>query len=437
MGRISNIVEFDIESIVPYDRNAKIHGEDQVRRIADSIKEFGFLAPCLIDRDGNLIAGHGRVEAAKLLGMHTVPCVYVEGLTDAQRRAYILADNRLGEMAEWDMDIVREELSEISEEGIDASLTGFDWDSTVNLADVKEDDFEVPEGVGSETEPTGSHGTIWQLGRHRLMCGDSADPDDMAALFGDERPVLVVTDPPYGVSIGSKNRELEEVTGAGGCVKEDIENDTLSEEDLYEVLVRCFGALRNHADEACSYYVFAPSGELQMMMMMMMRDAGLPVRHMLVWVKNVATFSLGRLDYDYRHEMIMYTWGARHNFRGGYDNSVIEDASSRIDNLSVGELKDLVHALRGDGATSTIYCDKPSRSELHPTMKPVKLVARLIYNSSEEGDVVADIFGGSGTTLIACEQLNRTCYMMEKDPHYCDVIIDRWQTLTGQEAMRL
>ena len=171
-------------------------------------------------------------------------------------------------------------------------------------------------------------------------------------------------------------------------------------------------------------------------MMMMMRDAGLPVRHMLIWVKSSACFSLGRLDYDYRHEPIFYTWTKKHNFFGGYSDTVIDDTVP-LEKMSKAELKDLVHALRDREETSVIYCDKPMKSDLHPTMKPVKLVGRFIINSSKEGDLVADIFGGSGTTMIACEQLGRRCRMMELDPHYCDVIIDRWEKFTGRKAERI
>ena len=172
-----------------------------------------------------------------------------------------------------------------------------------------------------------------------------------------------------------------------------------------------------------------------MMMMMMMRDAGLPVRHQLIWVKSSAVFSLGRLDYDYRHEPIFYTWTKKHNFYGGYDNSVIDD-NQRLEDLSKEELKELVHALKQDGSGSVIYCDKPQKSKLHPTMKPLKLIQRFVYNSSQEGDIVADIFGGSGSTMIVCEKMNRRCRMMELDPHYCDVIIERWEQFTGRKAER-
>lgn len=250
---------------------------------------------------------------------------------------------------------------------------------------------------------------------------------------------MVFTDPPYGVSIGTKNAVLDSYSHKGGSksIKVDIENDTLPADELYEVLIRAFTQLRIHSSDYCSYYVTAPQGgDIGMMMQQMMRDAGLPVRHILIWVKSSPTFSMGRLDYDYRHEPIFYTWTKGHHFHGGYDNSVIEEYG-RLENLEKSELKELVHALRGDGSTTTIYCDKPLQSSLHPTMKPVRLAARLIYNSSEEGDVVADIFGGSGTTMIACEQLKRKCRMMEMDPHYCDVIKDRWESFTGKKAVLL
>lgn len=170
------------------------------------------------------------------------------------------------------------------------------------------------------------------------------------------------------------------------------------------------------------------------MMLMMMKDAGLTVRHMLIWVKNVSTFSMGHLDYDYRHEPIFYTWTKSHAFYGDYSNTVIDD-SLPIDKMSKAELKEQLRARLYPKEQSTIYCDKPAASKLHPTMKPVKLVGRFILNSSAKGDVVADIFGGSGTTLIACEQLGRQCRMMELDPHYCDVIIERWEQLTGKTAV--
>lgn len=225
--------------------------------------------------------------------------------------------------------------------------------------------------------------------------------------------------------------------GKAGVSKKNILADTLPPDELYKVLVQAFNNLRELCAEDCSYYVSSPQGgELGLMMMMMMRDAGLTVRHMLIWVKNSATFSMGRLDYDYRHEPIFYTWTKSHRWFGDYSNTVIDD-SKPIDKMSKPELKELLRAYISPGEDSVIYCDKPLASRLHPTMKPVKLIARFILNSSQRGDTVADIFGGSGSTLIACEQLGRKCRMMELDPHYCDVIIARWEQFTGKKAVRL
>ena len=431
MAKTAEMAEVSLSSLKPYERNAKKHSPEQIAKIAESIREFGFISPCLIDKENNIIAGHGRVMAARELGLKRVPCVYVEGLTEEQRRAYILADNRLTELGGWDMDLVSQELQELEAAGFETSVTGFDWDQISKIETV-EDDYEEPEDT--EEEPTSKRGDIWILGDHRLMCGDSADPKDVAELFGEELADMVFTDPPYGVAIGTKNQMLNDHGVKAGITK-DIEGDTLPAEELYKILVAAFTNLREHSSDAASYYVTSPQGgDLGLMMMMMMRDAGLPVRHILIWVKSAAVFSMGRLDYDYRHEPIYYTWTKRHEFRGGFDQTVIDD-NQRLEDLTKEELKDLVHALKGDGKTSVVYCDKPLASGLHPTMKPVKLIARFIHNSSEPGAIVADIFGGSGSTMIACEQLKRRCRMMELDPHYCDVIVKRWEEFTGKKAV--
>ena len=219
---------------------------------------------------------------------------------------------------------------------------------------------------------------------------------------------MVFTDPPYGVAIGDKNKMLQTVQPAGRQTQ-NIENDTLGTQELYELLVKVFTNIREHAEDDCSYYVTSPQGgELGLMMMMMMRDAGLEVRHMLVWEKNCATFSMRRLDYDYQHEPIFYTWTKKHNFYG-----------------------------KGKYKTTIWQFDKPRKCDLHPTMKPVALISEALLNSSKEGDPVFDFFGGSGSTLIACEELKRKCYMMEIDPKFVDVIIDRWETLTGEKAVKV
>lgn len=239
------------------------------------------------------------------------------------------------------------------------------------------------------------------------MCGDSASAQDIEQLFNDDLPVMVFTDPPYGVAIGDKNKMLNQFQESGR-VTENIIGDTLSTEDLYNLLLSAFTNLREHCADNCSYYVSSPQGGEIGLMMMMMRDSGLEVRHNLIWEKNSATFSMGRLDYDYKHEPIFYTWTKKHDFYG-----------------------------KGQCKNTVWQFPKPRKCDLHPTMKPVELVGECLLNSSKEGDIVADIFGGSGTTLIASEQLNRRCRMMEKDPHYIDVIIGRWEKLTGKKARLL
>lgn len=218
---------------------------------------------------------------------------------------------------------------------------------------------------------------------------------------------MVFTDPPYGVAIGDKNKMLDECAQKAGRITENIIGDTLSTDELYDVLLKAFSNLKEVCSPECTYYVSSPQGgEIGLMMMTMMRDAGLPVRHNLIWKKNTATFSMGRLDYDYQHEPIFYTWTKKHHFHG-------------------------------ENKTTILEYDKPRKCDLHPTMKPISLISELIANSSKSGDWVMDIFGGSGSTLIACEQLNRKCYMMELDPHYVDVIIQRWEDFTGKQAVKI
>lgn len=439
MGKVGEIKELPVADLVPYAKNARTHDDKQIEMIARSIEEFGFLNPVLIDRQKNVIAGHGRILAAKKLGLKKVPVLFVEGLTEEQRKAYILADNRLAEMSEWDMDLVGNELEELQAAGFDTGLLGFDWDAASKLEPIEEpfrSANEILEPIEEKPEESRTkRGDLWILGQHRLLCGDSADRKDMDRLFDGEAANLVFTDPPYGVAIGSKNKAIvDQMGGTGASITEDIIGDTLPPEELYEILRDAFSLLRERCAEDCSYYVTAPQGgNLGMMMMMMMRDAGLEVRHQLVWVKSSAVFSMGRLDYDYRHEPVFYTWTKKHRWFGGYDNTIIDD-NQRLEDLSKEELKELVHALKRDGSTTAIYCDKPSQSKLHPTMKPLKLIQRFVYNSSQEGDLVADIFGGSGSTLIVCEKMNRRCRMMELDPHYCDVIVERWEQFTGRKA---
>lgn len=331
-----------------------------------------------------VIAGNQRLEAAKAIGMKSVPCKVLPSDTDpAKLREYAIKDNL--PFGEDDWELLKEwDASELEDWGM--NVPG-EWKEN-NKAE--EDDFDQ----SAEVESVCQKGDIWRLGNHRLMCGDSTDAGDVALLMDGEKADMVFTDPPYGVSIGDKNKLLNEKTGKHG-IEKNIENDTLPPDQLYNVLVKAMTNIRESCKDDASYYVTSPQGgELGLMMMMMMKEAGLPVRHMIIWCKNSPTFSLGRLDYDYQHEPIFYTWTkSHHNYRGG------------------------------DFRTTIWTYDKPRKCDLHPTMKPVALVANCMKDATKEGDSCLDLFGGSGTTLIAAEQMNRKCYMMELDEHYCDVII--------------
>lgn len=401
------IEQIKIEDLKPYERNARKHEAADVAAIVKSIEAFGFNDPVGVWGPQNVIVeGHGRVMAAKQLGMTEVPCIRLDNLTDEQRRAYALAHNKTAELSTWDAELLPLELEDLPT--IDMAGFGFDLDKVAGdflkareAVKVEEDDFDP----GAEVEKRAKLGDIWQLGDHRLMCGDSTDPDAWNRLMDGELADMVFTDPPYGVAIGDKNKALNAVQKAGRRT-ENIKGDTMTEEQLYEMLKKAFENVRDNCAEDACYFVTSPQGgSLGLMMMMMMKDAGLPVRHVLMWRKNTATFSLGRLDYDYQHEPIFYTWTKKHhNYR------------------------------EGDQRTTVWDYDKPRKCDLHPTMKPVALVANAVLDGSRGGMLVLDAFGGSGTTLIACEQLGRRCRMMELDPHYVDVIIDRWEKMTGKEA---
>lgn len=434
------IVYLSPHELTPYENNTRKHNPEDIDGIKKSILDVGFRDPIGIwGKDNLIVEGHGRQIAALELGLEKVPCIRLDDMTEEQRKEYAIRHNRSAEMSAWDFRKLEEELAALAIAGVDmsdlkfdelqAELSTADGDSIDNYNIVEDEPPEPPE------EPISKRGDVWQCGRHRVMCGDSTSKADMDALMDGDKPLFVFTDPPYGVAIGDKNLTLNSVQKAGRCT-ENIEGDTLPTDELYAMLVKAMSNLREHCDEGASYYVSAPQGgDLgMMMMMMMMRDAGLKVRHNLVWVKNSATFSIGRLDYDYQHEPIFYTWTKNHTFYGGYNTTVV-DESKPIDKMSKSELKELVRALMERHPQSVIHEDKPVKCDLHPTMKPVKLVARFMVNSSQRGDIVADIFGGSGTTMIAAEQTGRAARLMELDPHYVDVIIKRWEDFTGEKAV--
>ena len=425
----------DIKKLKPYENNARTHSEEQVEKIANSIKEFGFINPVIIDGDYGIIAGHGRVLGAQKLGMKEVPCLFVEDLTDTQKRAYILADNKLALDAGWDDEILKQEIKALDDLDFDISLTGFDLeDFDFNQTDIEfeEDDYDVEEKLPEI--PKAKYGDIYQLGEHRLMCGDSTSEEDINKLVDGEIMDLCVTDPPYNVNYGSINE-----TGYG---KErdngnKILNDNMDDESFYYFLNAFYTQMMNVLKPGGAFYIFHADTEGYNFRKALM-DAGGQVKQCLIWVKNALV--LGRQDYQWKHEPCLYGWkeGAGHYFVNDRTQTTVFEDKADIDKLSKEELKKMIEEMLADKLPTTIiHEDKPQKNDIHPTMKPIKLISRLVRNSSRPGENVIDFFGGSGSTLISCEHLGRKCYTIELDPRYVDVIIDRWETLTGKTAIKL
>ena len=399
-----------LADLTPDGENFNKHTEFGQKLLEDSLRKFGAGRSILVDKDGNIIAGNSTTETAAAIGMEDVIVVPTDGkklvvvqrtdlsLDSPEGRELALADNMTA-LKGIDLD-----LAKVQETLGDDLAKAWGMEIPEVHKQAQEDDFDPDKPV----ETVCKKGDIWKLGNHRLMCGDSTDAASVALLMDGEKADMCFTDPPYGVSIGDKNKTLNALNGLHG-IERNIENDTLPSEELYKVLVAAMTNIRENCKDDASYYVTAPQGgDLGMMMMMMMMHAGLKVRHVLMWLKNAPTFSLGRLDYDYQHEPIFYTWTkTHHNYRAGKFR------------------------------TSVWTFDKPRKCDLHPTMKPVGLVSNCMLDTTKEGDNIIDLFGGSGTTLIASEQINGKCYMMELDPHYCDVIIARWEKLTGNKAERI
>lgn len=347
-----------------------------------------------------VIGGNRRLEAQIALKRKSIPIIALpEDIPMAKLRRIALLDNESTGQTDWNKLAKDWDIAEIESWNI---ATPKGWGKLIS-SEAKDDDYTPP----SDIEPRVKYGEVWQLGVHRLMCGNSSIKKDMQNLMNGVYADMVFTDPPYGVAIGDKNKVLNSVQKAGRCT-ENIANDNIPIDELYSILVKAMTNCRESCKDSASYYITSPQGGELGLMMNMMKEAGLPVRHILIWEKNSPTFSLGRLDYDYQHEPIFYTWTrSHHNYRNG-------------------------------DFRSTIWkYNKPLKCNLHPTMKPVELVANCMKDASQSGDIVLDIFGGSGTSIIAAEQLGRKCYMMEIDPKYCDVIINRWETLTGQKAHKI
>ena len=440
----------NIEELVQDEHNFNKGTDEGGKLMERSFKEMGAGRSVLIDKHGKIIAGNKSQKAAIAAGIKRVRVIETTGdeliavkrtdveLESEQGRKMALLDNLTTQVnLAWDEAELQTITGEI--EGFDPGDYGFDvGDLAVGDPDeadkVEEDDFD-PEEV-HETKV--KKGDIFQLGDHRLMCGDSTKAEDVAKLMNGEQADLWLTDPPYNVDYNSKNDYLNKV-GKGGAVQVDIENDKMSDEDFRQFLHEVFSAANNVMKAGCPFYVWTAQGHAMTDIMRELDNVGLFFRQQLIWVKS--NLVLGRMDYQWRHEPCLYGWkeGA-HYFIGVRTRTTVYEDSDEIDidKMKKDEMKKLLHdILDSKNPESIIRCPKPAKSADHPTMKPVRLFGYQISNSSRPNDIVLDTFGGSGTTIVACEQLGRKARLMELDQHYCDIIIARWEKLTGQKAIKL
>lgn len=378
----------DINKLIPYVNNARTHNAQQINKLRSSLREFGFINPVIIDQDFNVIAGHGRIMAAKEEGISEVPCVFVDYLTEAQKKAYILADNRMAMDAGWDEELLKVEIEALQAEDFDLSLTGFDESELAGFFDTaddaKDDDFDADAEL--EKPPVTKSGDLWLLGNHRLLCGDSTKEESYTLLMNGKKANLVVTDPPYNVNY----------QGTAGKIK----NDNLENDKFYQFLFDAFTCMEKAMADDASIYVFHADTE-GLNFRKAFADAGFYLSGTCIWKKQ--SLVLGRSPYQWQHEPCLFGWK-----------------------------KNGKHQWYSDRKQTTIWeFDKPKKNGDHPTMKPVPLIAYPIKNSSMSNCIVLDPFGGSGNTLIACEQTNRICHTIELDEKYCDVIVKRYIEQVG------
>ena len=397
-----NVQQIELEQLVPYARNARTHSDSQVSQIAGSIAEFGFVNPVLVGGDNIIIAGHGRVMAAKKLGLKTVPTIKLDHLTENQRRALVIADNKIAENAGWDEELLRLELQNLADEDFDLDLLGFDDVELDDLLTSLDDDeaAALDENIPEVQEnPVSRTGDVWIMGEHRLLCGDSTSEADMKKLMDGELADMVFTDPPYNVNYGDTAKDKLRSKG-GAKAGRKIMNDNLGDDFEAFLTAACKNML---AHTKGALYICMSSSELDTLQSAF-RNAGGKWSTFIIWAKN--TFTLGRSDYQRQYEPILYGWkdGNDRYWCGARD--------------------------QGD----VWFYNKPQKNDLHPTMKPVDLVVRGIKNSSKTLDIVLDPFGGSGSTLIAAEHTGRQARLIELDPKYVDVIVRRWQEMTGLQA---
>lgn len=409
-----------VNDLKPYERNSRLHQKKDIDAIKQSIRSFGFSDPIGIwGKDNTVVEGHGRLQAAKELGIETVPTIRLDYLTDEERREYGIMHNKTAELSSWDFEMLQEELAEL--EGL--KDFGVDWELPAAESVAEEDEYDEP----LTANPTSEVGDVYQLGVHKLVCGDSTDSSVINLLMGGKKADLLLTDPPYNVDYTGGTDERLKIT-----------NDSLPDAEFRQFLTAAFTAAKTALKPGGAFYIWHADSE-GLNFRLACREAGLSVRQALIWNKN--SLVLGRQDYQWKHEPCLYGWvdGGAHYFCPDRTNTtVIDETEIDIDKLKKTEMRELLHQLLDTKEpTTVINIDKPTRNDLHPTMKPVKLMAKLISNSSRNGEIVLDTFGGSGSTLIAAEQLGRVCFMTELDPVYVDRIIDRWERFTGKKAVKI
>nr|DAZ50497.1 MAG TPA: adenine specific DNA methyltransferase [Caudoviricetes sp.] len=413
--------------LTPYENNPR-NNDEAVEPVANSISEFGFKVPIVATSDGEIINGHTRWKAAKKLKLKTVPVIIADDLTEEQVRAFRLADNKVAEIAQWDIELLLSEIESV--DNLDMTLFGFtDSDYTLDDFEDEETDTDISEDeIESEGDSVSSveYGDIYQLGRHRLMCGDSTSAGDMKELIDGEKIDLYVTDPPYNVAYEGKTEEAMT-----------IKNDSMDDASFRQFLRDAFSVADQHLKPGGAFYIWHADSE-GLNFRAAVKETGWLLKQNLVWVKN--SIVLGRQDYQWKHEPCLYGWkdGASHYF---VDNralsTVIEEDEDNLKEMTKGELISYIKTMQENSPTSIFYEDKPVRSDIHPTMKPLKLIARCVLNSTKKGERVLDSFNGGGSTLMVCEKTERIYYGMELDPIYVERTIKRWEEETGLKAEKI
>lgn len=403
MSGINEFVkEYPIADIKPHPNNPRVHPDSAIEKLQRSIQEFGFVNPVLISKDGILLAGHARIKASKSQKLDHVPALILD-LEGAKADAYLIADNKLQEETEWDLPVLKDLLEELDTGEFPLELTGFEMPEIEDLltyvndldpGEAADDGFDEDAALEDIEEPVSKPGDVWKLGKHRLIVGDATKPDDIEKLMDGRLADMVFTDPPYNVAYEGKTKDALR-----------IQNDEMDNEQFYQFLFDFYTNVFNHTKEGGPIYICHADSE-GINFRSAMKDSGWLLKQCIIWVKDI--FVMGRQDYHWKHEPILYGWkpGSAHKWWG-------------------------------DRKQSTVWnVDRPKRSAEHPTMKPIELVGKALENSSRPGDLVIDTFSGSGATLMACHQMERVCYGMELDPKYADVIVHRWETYTGEKAVK-